>query len=168
MGKNNIEPNSTNNTNDAINAGLDALAAENAALRAQVLSLETALAERDQRAEEMSDAEATETAKLLADIASLKTLLADREKTICELTDILAAQANKATANSSVTIGPLMGITPPAGELPTVIVNEQPYRFLKPMVNFNGNTYTAAEAAVLPELLAAIVAIEGQKILASS
>jgi hypothetical protein len=96
--------------------------------------------------------------------AELKLTIESKDATIAELQELLATTAN--TGGSSVNIN--IGQPDVFETLPAIEHEGQAFQFLKPVFIINAKKYKAAEAAVLPEVIAAILEVEGQKILATA
>lgn len=129
---------------------------ENAELQTK---LAEALAAGDQKDESLANAD-----KMIGELtAKYDALQAEKDaadKTISNLLEATKHMAQQGSDNSvAVTAKEEAPKMPEPFEL-----NGKTVRFLKPFFHFENTTYTAAQAAALPELIDAIVAIEGQKI----
>lgn len=93
-------------------------------------------------------------------------LISDKEaaeKTVSALMEQLAAAAN-ANADTSISSVAMKAAPKPIVLPEPFEVDGVVYQFLKPAFNLNSVDYTAAQAAAQPELLAALLAVEGQNI----
>ena len=139
------------NTDQELLAQVEALTAENAQLKSDLSASQSTL-------EEVSVANAN----FAAQVAALMEEKEAADKTVGALLEQVSAAANGAVPQvSSVKVATIAK----APKLPEPFeVDGTTYQFLKPAFNLNAQDYTAEQAAAQPELLAALLAIEGQNI----